>query len=115
MMQYLFNSALMLACCLCFYKIFLRKETFYQLNRFVLGGCLVLSFGLPLVSLPQRYSMREAQPVAVSSSIAGNDSKQSARQVMSTTSGQDDKQAVSTASVDGSDQEAPSVGVRGGT
>ena len=61
MIPYLLNAALMLSGCLCFYKILLRKETFYKLNRIVLMGCLVLSFSLPLIPVPQQWSFRKAE------------------------------------------------------
>ncbi|MET0242373.1 MAG: hypothetical protein ABW174_02845, partial [Flavitalea sp.] len=59
MMQYLISAALMLAGCLSFYMIFLKKETFYRLNRWVLIGCLLLSFGLPLIKVPGSLSLRD--------------------------------------------------------
>jgi hypothetical protein len=61
MIPYLLNAALMLSGCLCFYKILLRKETFYKLNRVVLMSCLVLSFSLPLIPIPQQWSFRKAE------------------------------------------------------
>lgn len=61
MIPYILHSALILAGCLSFYKILLQKETFYQLNRFVLLGCLVLSFSLPLIPIPQQLSLRKAE------------------------------------------------------
>lgn len=53
MIPYMLHPGVILACCLLFYKILLQKETFYQLNSFVLLGCLVLSFSLPLLPIPQ--------------------------------------------------------------
>lgn len=60
MILYVLNVALILAGCFLFYKILLQKETFFPLNRFVLLGCLFLSFGLPLVPVPQQFSLRKA-------------------------------------------------------
>lgn len=59
MIPYILHAGVILACCLLFYKILLQKETFYQLNRFVLLGCLVLSFSLPLLPIPQQFSLRK--------------------------------------------------------
>jgi hypothetical protein len=58
MMFYALNVALILAGCFLFYKVLLQKETFFPLNRFVLLGCLALSFGLPLIQVPQQWSFR---------------------------------------------------------
>lgn len=63
MIPYLLNVALMLTGCLCFYKILLRRETFYKLNRLVLAACLVLSFSLPLIPVPQQWSFWKAEQV----------------------------------------------------
>jgi len=59
MILYALNVALILAGCFLFYKIFLQKETFFPLNRFVLLGCLVLSFSLPLIPVPEQWSLRK--------------------------------------------------------
>ncbi len=42
--------------CFLFYKLFLQKATFYGLNRWVLLGCLVLSFILPLLPAPRGWA-----------------------------------------------------------
>lgn len=60
MIFYALNVALILAGCFLFYKILLQKETFFPLNRFVLLGCLFLSFSLPLIPVPQQFSLRKA-------------------------------------------------------
>ena len=52
MIPYIINVALILAGCVAFYKILLGRETFYKINRYVLIGCLLISFALPLVSDP---------------------------------------------------------------
>ena len=59
MMPYILHAGLILAGCLIFYKLLLHKETFYRLNRFILLACLVLSFTLPLVKVPQQWSLRK--------------------------------------------------------
>ncbi|HEX2534085.1 MAG TPA: M56 family metallopeptidase, partial [Chitinophagaceae bacterium] len=62
MMPYILHAALLLAGCLAFYKILLHKETFYRINRLVLLACLVLSFTLPLLPVPEQWSFRSAEP-----------------------------------------------------
>src|SRR4051812_2507053 len=59
MMPYIINVGLILTGCLAFYKIFLRKETFYRLNRSVLLICLLIAFLLPLVPVPKGWSFRK--------------------------------------------------------
>lgn len=59
MIFYAISVAVILAGCFAFYKIFLQSETFFPLNRFVLLGCLALSFGLPLIPVPQQFSFRK--------------------------------------------------------
>lgn len=64
MIPYLLHVSLLLAVALLFYKLLLQAETFYRLNRWILIGCLAMSFLLPLVSVPERLSVRIApQPV----------------------------------------------------
>ncbi|MEP7372221.1 MAG: M56 family metallopeptidase [Chitinophagaceae bacterium] len=66
MMPYIINTALILGACLAFYKILLRRETFYKVNRYLLIVCLVVSFALPLLPVPQQFSLRNKEtPTAV--------------------------------------------------
>src|SRR3978361_1147393 len=66
MIPYILHVALLISVCLLFYKVLLQKETFYRLNRVVLVFCLALSFGLPLIPVPQQLAFRESpKPVAV--------------------------------------------------
>jgi beta-lactamase regulating signal transducer with metallopeptidase domain len=58
MMPYILHAGLILAGCLIFYKLLLHKETFYRLNRFILLGCMVVSFALPLLQVPGQWSFR---------------------------------------------------------
>lgn len=58
MIPYILHVALLISVCLLFYKIFLQRETFYRLNRVVLLICLGLSFVLPLISIPQAWTLR---------------------------------------------------------
>jgi hypothetical protein len=65
MIPYILHVALLISVCLLFYKIFLQRETFYHLNRLVLLSCLGLSFVLPLISIPQAWTLRSAPAQAV--------------------------------------------------
>src|SRR5258705_1933393 len=58
---YIINVALILAACLSFYKILLRRETFYKVNRWLLIVCLAISFALPLLPVPQQFSLRKKE------------------------------------------------------
>src|SRR4051812_32348171 len=69
MMPYILQAGLMLAACLAFYKILLRKETFFRLNRLVLISCLLLSFSLPLVQVPAQWSFRKTATPALSPAV----------------------------------------------
>lgn len=60
MMFYILNVALILAGCFIFYKALLQKETFFPLNRFILLGCLALSFSIPFIPIPEQWSLRTA-------------------------------------------------------
>jgi len=70
MIPYILHVGVILSCCLIFYKLLLQKETFYQLNRYILSACLVLSFSLPLITVPQQLSLRKAEVSAVTNSPA---------------------------------------------
>src|SRR5215510_1516250 len=63
MIPYIINVGLILSGCIVFYKLLLQKETFYRVNRWVLIVCLLVSFGLPLVPMPQELSLRKATVV----------------------------------------------------
>ncbi len=70
MIPYILHVALLISVCLLFYKLLLQKETFYRLNRVVLIFCLVLSFLLPLISIPQQWALRESPKPTVNSTEA---------------------------------------------
>jgi len=59
MIPYILKVALILAGCLAFYKVVLRRETFYRVNRMTLMLCLFISFSLPLLQVPQQWSFRK--------------------------------------------------------
>src|SRR4029078_10487394 len=58
-LPYIVNVALILATCLVFYKLLLRRETFYKVNRYMLITCLAISFALPLLQVPAEFSLRK--------------------------------------------------------
>ncbi|MGV3539177.1 MAG: M56 family metallopeptidase [Rufibacter sp.] len=53
MLEYLLKVSVVLAIGLLFYKVVLQQESFFGTNRFYMICCLILSFGLPLVTLPK--------------------------------------------------------------
>jgi hypothetical protein len=69
MIPYIINVSLILAGCLAFYKLLLQKETFYKLNRYVLVACILVAFALPLLPVPQQWSLRKAGSAATQTSI----------------------------------------------
>lgn len=69
MTTYLLQVAVIIGGCLAFYKIFLQKETFYRVNRYVLLCCLLAAFALPTVRIPEKFSFRQAEIVNVKPDI----------------------------------------------
>ncbi|MBV9962033.1 MAG: M56 family metallopeptidase, partial [Parafilimonas sp.] len=65
MIPYILNVGLVLAGCLAFYKLLLKKETFYKINRYMLILCLLIAFTLPLIHVPRQLSLRKAEPTVV--------------------------------------------------
>ncbi len=59
-LPYIINVALILGTCLVFYKLLLRRETFYKVNRYMLITCLAISFALPLLQVPEQFSLRKS-------------------------------------------------------
>src|SRR6187397_29543 len=64
-LPYIINVAVILLACLAFYKLLLRRETFYKVNRYMLIVCLVISFALPLLQVPQQFSLRKPATTSV--------------------------------------------------
>lgn len=58
MIPYILNVTVITTICFLFYKLFLQKETFYRLNRWMLMGSLATAFVLPLLPVPQQLSWR---------------------------------------------------------
>jgi len=66
MIPYVLHVAVLISVCLLFYKIFLQRETFYRLNRLILLFCMVLAFAIPLITIPQAWTLRNTlEPVTM--------------------------------------------------
>ncbi|WP_299212539.1 M56 family metallopeptidase [uncultured Aquimarina sp.] len=57
-MAYIIYSAALIGLSYLIYRLFLSKETFYHLNRWVLLGLILVSFSLPFISVPENISFR---------------------------------------------------------
>lgn len=92
MIPYILYTALILSACFAFYKLLLQKETFFHLNRYVLLSCMALAFVLPLIPVPQQFSLRKTTverpiPAVVTSEKANTNSsvkEQSEKATLST-------------------------------
>ena len=63
MIPYIIHVAILLAGCYVFYQLLLKNETFFQLNRWLLVGCVTLSFLAPLYEIPENWSLRTGEPI----------------------------------------------------
>jgi len=59
MIPYILHVSILIAAGFLFYKLLLKKLTFYVLNRWILLGCLVIAFVLPLLPIPREWSWKE--------------------------------------------------------
>jgi beta-lactamase regulating signal transducer with metallopeptidase domain len=59
MIPYILHVSILIAAGFLFYKLLLKKLTFYVLNRWILLSCLVTAFVLPLLPIPRQWSWRE--------------------------------------------------------
>ena len=73
-LPYIINVALIVLACLAFYKLLLRRETFYKVNRYLLITCLAIAFTLPLIQMPEQFSFRKNEVVKSESSIVKGES-----------------------------------------
>lgn len=64
MIPYILHVSILISCFFLLYKFLLEKETFFQLNRWLLMGSIALSFALPLLHIPQTWSIWQAEPQA---------------------------------------------------
>ena len=79
---YVINVAIILGACLVFYKLLLRRETFYRFNRFWFIVWLVLSFTLPLLKVPAKFALRDV------SRETSNVKRETSNEQLLTTSGE---------------------------
>lgn len=91
-MSYLIHAGLLLAACFVYYWLLLRSETHFQLNRWVLLGCLAGSLLLPLVTVPAAWSL---QNVLASEEVETSPAKEEISTALAT-----DIAAESTAGID---------------
>jgi len=63
MMLYLLHTAGLVAASYVFYRLLLGKETFFQLNRWVLLACMAGAFAIPLIEVPQAWSLQDEIPL----------------------------------------------------
>jgi len=61
-MPYLLHAAALVATSYVFYSLLLGNDTFFHLNRGVLLACMVGAFALPLIEVPQAWSLRDEIP-----------------------------------------------------
>lgn len=61
-MPYLLHAAALVAASYVFYRLLLGRETFFQLNRWVLLACMVGAFAIPLIEVPQAWSLQDELP-----------------------------------------------------
>ncbi len=61
MIPYLLHVACLIALCYGFYRLLLARETFFQLNRWILIGAILMAFLLPLWQIPQQWTWRQAE------------------------------------------------------
>ncbi|MEM9549287.1 MAG: M56 family metallopeptidase [Bacteroidota bacterium] len=76
MTDYILHVSLLLGLGFILYQVLLKKETFYSLNRIILSSYLILAFSLPLIHIPQSWSLRDINPL--SSQIIATQSNQNA-------------------------------------
>ncbi|MEO1260610.1 MAG: M56 family metallopeptidase [Bacteroidota bacterium] len=60
MTPYILHVAILIGTGYLFYQLFLKKETFFRVNRWLLLAFLPLSFLLPFMEVPEEWSIKEA-------------------------------------------------------
>jgi hypothetical protein len=58
MIPYILHVSILIAATFLFYRLLLKKLTFYALNRWILLSCLMAAFILPLLPVPGQWSWR---------------------------------------------------------
>ena len=69
-MPYLLHTSILLTACFAFYWLLLRRETFFRLNRWVLISSILISIGLPFISIPESWSLQRSEPIAELAELA---------------------------------------------
>ena len=64
MTNYILHVSLLLGLGFILYQVLLKKETFYSLNRIILSSFLILAFSLPLIHIPQSWSLNGIESFA---------------------------------------------------
>ena len=68
MIPYILHISILIIGFYIFYQLFLVRETFFHINRWLLIGSILLAFLIPLYEIPQEWSIRNIKPVLVTSS-----------------------------------------------
>lgn len=63
MISYILHVSLLLGLGFILYQVLLKKETFYSLNRVILASYLILAFSLPLIQIPEAWSLKDVNPI----------------------------------------------------
>lgn len=67
MIPYLLHTAILTSLLYVAYRLLLKKETFFKLNRMVLVGSILFAFMLPLIPIPANWSWQASVPKAETS------------------------------------------------
>ena len=72
MLPYLPHAALLIAIALIFYKALLERETFFNLNRWLLVACLLLAFLIPTLEIPADWSIWPSATLTAETGLEAN-------------------------------------------
>ena len=61
MIPYIFHVSILIICFYGFYQLFLTNETFFDLNRWVLLGTILLAFLIPMVEIPAEWAILDKE------------------------------------------------------
>ena len=76
MTNYILHVSLLLGLGFILYQILLRKETFYSLNRMILSSYILLAFTLPLIHIPQDWSLKNMAPIVSAENTSSAEAKE---------------------------------------
>jgi len=80
MIPYILHVSILIAAATFFYRLLLKKLTFYTLNRWILLGCLLVAFVLPLLPIPRGWSWQAPVSAATGAGAQGTSSTAVARE-----------------------------------